>query len=142
MWQEHPWTTGPDVGLRLVERAADRVLGRWPYATVTRTRDFIQIDISVDETGLTVLVTPEALELRLPTVEWTTGYAGPVESSRLWRRVTWRALGSDDERLAEVIEAGLARRAREFAACRRCGRRVAREHRLGRHCHGCSGAVF
>jgi hypothetical protein len=86
------------------------------------------------------------VELRLPTVEWTTGYAGPAASSRLWKRVLWTSMGPSDEQLAVLVEQALARRRREYATCRFCRERVPREHRIGRACHGCASghalAVF
>ena len=39
------------------------------------------------EEGIVLLITPEAIELRLPTVEWTEGTHGPAPTSRLWRRI-------------------------------------------------------
>jgi hypothetical protein len=62
----------PADGLRTVERRALCVLAMLPDARVERTRDAIQIDHGAEE-GIVLLVTAEALELRLPTVEWTWG---------------------------------------------------------------------
>jgi hypothetical protein len=69
-----------------VEVNADRVLAQLPKSTIERTRDCIQIDCGGKE-GIVILVTPEAIELRLPTIEWTRGAYGPAASSRLWKRV-------------------------------------------------------
>ena len=55
-----------------VEVNADRVLAQLPKSTIERTRDCIQIDCGGQE-GIVILVTPEAIELRLPTIEWTRG---------------------------------------------------------------------
>jgi len=52
---------------------------------IERTRDCIQINCG-GEKGIVILVTPESIELRLPTVEWTCVY-GPAASSRFWKRV-------------------------------------------------------
>ena len=62
---------------------AERVLVVLPGAMLERTRDAIQFDWG-GEQGIVLLVGPEALELRLPTVEWTKGAYGPARSSRLW----------------------------------------------------------
>ena len=67
-------------GSRLVERNAERVIALMPEGRIERTRDSLQIDIG-DERGIVVLVTPEAFEIRLPTVEWTCGAYGPAASS-------------------------------------------------------------
>jgi len=57
-------------------------------ATVERTRDVVQINCEPEEMGPVILVTPEALEFRLPTVRWV--HPGlPVPASQLWRRVTY-----------------------------------------------------
>ena len=136
----------PSEGPRLVDINAARVLAVLPGASVSRTRDAVQLDAEFEDGGVSVLVTPEAVELRLPTVEWTTGYAGPVASSRLWKRVLWTSIAASDEQLAALIEQALARRRREYATCRFCRGRVPREHRIGRACHGCASghglAVF
>ena len=46
--------------------------------------------------GIVVLVTAEAIELRLPTVEWTSGTHNPVETSRAWKRLA--ADGLEDKK--------------------------------------------
>ena len=74
----------PSEGLRMVERHALRVLQFLPQAKVERTQDAIQITEG-DDKGFIVLVTPEAVEFRLPTVEWTCGAYGPARASRLWK---------------------------------------------------------
>ena len=67
-----------------VERNAQRVLELLPDATVERTRDAIQLDWG-GQHGLVVLVTADAFEFRLPTVEWPHPHE-PAAGSRLWRR--------------------------------------------------------
>lgn len=100
------------------------------------------------EEGVVVVVTQEAVEFRLPTVEWTAGTHAPVASSRLWRRVEGLDLiNLGDERLEELVEAAKQARAGEWSTCRYCGERVPVEHRLnGDICHGCAskheGVVF
>jgi hypothetical protein len=84
-------------GMRNVEIVALRVLEQSPFADVTRTRDVIQLDIA-DEEGITVLVTREAIELRLPTIEWTNDHHGPARTSWLWKRL--KTEGLDDIKLA------------------------------------------
>lgn len=126
-------------GGRLVERNAARVLDLYPHAHVTRTRDAVQIDIHTDpdgERGVTILVTPEAYELRLPTTEWTAGAYGPVASTRYLKRVTVRKAEGDV--LEELIQDAIARRDTEFIPCRYCGRPTPPEHRHRDACHGCA----
>jgi hypothetical protein len=131
-------------GLLMVEGRARLVLKHLPGAEVSRTRDAVQIDWGGTE-GIVVLVTPEALELRLPTVEWTCGSYGPAASSRLWRRVEWAAIG--DGRLSALLRNCKRARARQFRRCKYCGERVPPEHRVSADvCHGCAsrheGVVF
>jgi hypothetical protein len=61
-------------------------------------------DVEVGHTGVTLLVAPEALEVRLPTIEWTTAYGGPTASSRFWKRVRGTSIGNSDDCLLEPIE--------------------------------------
>ena len=128
-------------GGRLVERNAARVLDRFPRAQVTRTRDVIQIDIHTDpdgERGVTILVTPEAYELRLPTTEWTAGAYGPASSTRYLKRVTVRK--AEGDALEELIREAIARRDAEFIPCRFCGPPTPPEPRQSDVCHGCAEA--
>jgi len=79
------------------------------------------------ERRVTLLVTAEALALRLPTIEWTGGPHSPAESTRLWKRVLWR-----------LIDAAFEKRRRELVRCRFCQEPTPPEHRHGRVCHGCA----
>ncbi len=123
---------------RQVEALALRVRGFLPGCALARTRDAVQFDDAGDE-GIVVLVTAEAIELRLSTVEWTCGPYGPAPASRLWKRV--RARDLSDERLRELIDAARRVRQREFRRCRFCGERVPPEHRFDKDtCHGCASS--
>lgn len=59
-----------------------------PGACVERTPDLIQINLGDfrDEKGVVVILTPEAIELRLPTLQWRGSHT-PVTSSKLWKRI-------------------------------------------------------
>jgi hypothetical protein len=136
----------PSLGLRHVERLALQVLRLLPSnttpsdegITLERTRDVIEIHSGGDE-GIVIIVTPEAVELRLPTVEWTMGAYDPVASSRLWKRV--KADGLEDEKLGQLLGEAQEARGRQFTKCRYCGERVAPEHRYSRNvCQGCSSS--
>ena len=116
----------PAEGLLIVERHALELQHLWPGAVLSRTRDAIQLDYGGEE-GITVLVTAEALELRLPTVEWTMGSYGPAATSRLWKRVPWEQ-HIKPERLLELLEAALAERQAEFSTCRFCEQWLPPEH--------------
>jgi hypothetical protein len=114
---------------------AERVQALLVEARVTRTPHVTELVID-GERGLVVLVTAEAFELRLPTIEWTAGTHAPVETSRLWRRLTADRLS--DAELAAQIDRARAARAAEFVACRYCERRTPPEHRIGDVCHSCA----
>ena len=71
-----------------MEEFAAVVRSLLPDAELTRTRDCVQLCWGDDE-GIVILITPEAIELRLPTVEWACGAYGPRPISQLWRRAEW-----------------------------------------------------
>jgi hypothetical protein len=113
-------------------------------AAPTRTRDVFQLDVPVDGGEdldfVSLVVTEEALEARLPAIEWTTGYAGPTVVTTLWRRERFsrlrgRALGRF---LAQAVGAHRAR----FVTCPRCKQRFGpgQTSELDGQavCHGCA----
>ena|SRR5674476_71373 len=118
-----------------VEINAERVLAMLPISTIERTRDCIQIDCGGQE-GIVILVTPEAIELRLPTIEWTRGAYGPAASSRLWKRVEISKI--TDIELETLMKETLKKRQSEFRNCRYCGEHLPPEHMHGDVCHGCA----
>jgi hypothetical protein len=126
----------PADGFREVEQNALRLMEWMPGFELERTRDVIQLSLG-DEDGIVVLVTREAFEFRLPTVEWTASAYGPAAASRLWRRVpTSRA---SDRRLKSLVQGAMAARKSEFRDCRFCGRSTPPEHRHGDDvCHSCA----
>jgi hypothetical protein len=123
---------------------AARVNMLLPDAAVRSTPHVAELSVE-GEDGIIVLVTAEAVELRLPTVEWTAGTHSPAEASRLWKRLEIDEVS--DERLRSEITDARAERESEFATCRYCGQRVPAEHRISSDvCHGCAsryeGVVF
>lgn len=125
----------PAEGLRSVECRALEVLQALPGVALSRTRDVIQLEWGGEE-GIVALVTDEALELRLPKIEWTRGSYGPAMTSRLWQRVTWDAL--TDGQLADLLKQAQAARDAEFAICAYCGERFTPDRMTGDACHGCA----
>lgn len=114
-----------DGSQRHFEQVAEYIRGALPGASLSRTRDAIQIDADSEDDGITVLLTPEAIEVRLPTVDWV-GPHTPVLSSRLWKR---ELLGDlSEEQAVRLCLDGLAARRAEFRRCRYCGRSVPPEH--------------
>ena len=121
-----------------VEEWAVRLLGLLPAAEVSHTSDAVQLDWG-GESGIVVIVTAEAIELRLPTVEWAGGVHTPVPSGRLWKRRLWRSV--DEDALGLLIEEARRAREAEFRHCRFCGRPTPPEHRIdARTCHNCAEA--
>ena len=119
-----------------VERNAERVLAMLPVSSIERTRDCIQISCR-GEKGIVILVTPESIELRFPTVEWTGGVYGPVVSSRHWKRINESEI--TDKELGNLLKEAFKERLSEFKTCRYCKRSVPLEHRHSEDvCHGCA----
>ena len=108
--------------LRGFESYALQVMELLPGAKVERTRDVIQIDYGDfrDEQGLVVILTPDAIELRLPTIEWL-GPHTPVSSSQLWKRVNWNK--SKKLNLSKLIASAWAAQKQTFGECQYCGKR-------------------
>jgi hypothetical protein len=141
--RNHAHTSYEDKHPTRVELHAKAVARAFPLAVTSRTRDVIQMDIDGDR-GCSVILTAEAAEIRLPTVEWTCGAYGPRTSTRFWKR---RSFPRDRtySRVLGLIKAAVAARKAEFLECRFCGREFPPEHRMGDRCHGCAegqGVVF
>ena len=130
------WT----VPLREHERLALAVRQHLPTAIEQRTQDVIEFHYG-GEHGIALLLTPEAVEVRLPTVDWTRGTHDPVASTRLWRRLKLAQLGGEEGNWPELwpaVDRALAVRTNEFRPCRYCKQLTPVEHRTGRACHGCA----
>lgn len=108
---------------------------------VWRGSDVVGLDYGTDgddpTAGLRFVVTPEAMELRLPKVTWDG--ERPVVGSFLWQRLAWKHL--EREGLAELVRQALGTGRSAKKVCTVCGTRVA----LGRYwlkasrvvCFGC-----
>ena len=138
-----------DDNATLVEHHARRALGMFTTAATEHTRDAIQIHSGVTgdphDHEVVILVTPQTLELRLPTIEWTHGSYGLRPPRRLWTRLGHDAI--DEDALARNIERTIAARVAEFRTRRLFGDAFPLEHRSADDlCHGCAsrhhGAVF
>jgi hypothetical protein len=132
----------PADGLRAVERAALGIVDWRRPVEVSRGRDVIEIrfpDPGDEDLDLTVLVTGEAIELRLPTIEWTMGSFGPARSSELWKRLPLSEIpaGGAHELLGELHRALL----RRLRTCKHCRRRFLPARMTRNSCHGCASDV-
>ncbi|MEN3341672.1 MAG: hypothetical protein V7644_1076 [Actinomycetota bacterium] len=105
-------------GRTLVELNAERVRALLPESSVSVTAHVAELVVE-GEDGLVVLVTADAIELRLPTVEWTQGTYGPAEASIFFSRLDAEEL--PDELLAAELERARAARRGGFLRCRHCG---------------------
>lgn len=76
----------PAYALRYMDRVAWMLLHLMPAATMERTRDVYQFTLE-DPGGIVVLITPEELQIRLPSIDYTTGYWGPVSVSRPFKKL-------------------------------------------------------
>ena len=147
---------------RLFERLALVVAGwRSPFV-FDRTRDAIEVRFPTDldaAADLVVLLTSDAIEFRLPTIDWTMGSHGPAVSSILWRRLDWR---EDDElryMLVEALDGGevvawmqehlcalQAAFEESLETCVYCNKSFLPARMAGEACHGCAekheGVVF
>ncbi len=87
------------------------------------------------ERGIIVFVTPEAIEIRMPTLEWPHPHT-PGPCSRLWKRLSWERL--TDKRLVKLLDEARQLRAGMFEQCRFCHRLFPPERRYEDVCHGCA----
>jgi len=118
------------------EEIALQVMGVLPDCGLERTRDVIQLSHG-GEAGIVIIVTREAIEFRLPTVEWTMGAYGPAASSETWKRVPTANI--TERRLSSLISGAFAARQKQFRECRYCKQLVPQEHRYNDDiCHGCA----
>lgn len=109
-------------GLRTFERYAFQVLEAFPGARAERTKDAIQINLGEfgDETGVIVILTPDAVELRLPDIEWVGSHT-PVSVNHLWQKIEGQQLQSVD--LVKWVKSGQRARQQTFRECKYCGKK-------------------
>ena len=138
----------PEQRRQLFEEVAYAITAALPRFSMRRWRDCIQISETVpDEEGITVLLTPEAMELRLPVTDWPHPHE-PVETTRLWQRVELQELALDD--LAGLLQAARDAQTAALKRCAHCGQLFPPGRVMtidGRVCcHGCAerneGVVF
>jgi len=128
----------------LAQRYAAAVTQELPGAEVLETDDVIRIAWG-DMEGIVVLVTRDALELRLPTIEWPHPHE-PRRTSRLFRKIEWVSIDGR-EALRDLLKEALEARRVEFRTCRFCSLSFPPEQMIQTDvCHGCAenhlGVVF
>ena len=99
-----------------------------------RTRDVIQLT-EPDDRGVVVVVTPDSIEVRRPSLEWIDSHRA-VPSSRHLARLD---IASDEVAIAHAVIAARAAREAEFLRCRFCGDTFPPERRHSADvCHACA----
>lgn len=131
---------GPDLfgesdSLRPFEYIARRVLDLVPGARYARTRDVVEITYEANDETFVILLTPEAIEMRLPTVDWVTPYT-PVASTTLWKRVALAKV--DPVSLPSLIAGARLAYVRTLRACKYCKQKFAPCHMTRTACHDCA----
>jgi hypothetical protein len=113
----------PVTELRTFEEHALQILEMLPGAHAERTPDVIQINFGDfrDEKGIVVILTPEAIELRLPTIEWLGSHTS-VRSSKLWKRIDLHNSRNLD--MAQLIASAQEAQAQTFGICKFCSQKL------------------
>ena len=104
------------------EKWAAQVEQLLPGVTVERTSEVIQLTTGDfrDELGLVILLSPEAIELRLPTLIWD-GPHTPIKTSRLWQRLALDDL--KESQLPRLMAEAQTQQQQSFCDCKYCGQR-------------------
>lgn len=136
-WQVDPERRYSVEGMTALESRALEMLKLLPGAQVQRTRDVIQLNWQ-GENGLVVLVTPDSVEFRRPSVEWTCGSYAPALTSRLLKRVELinRKRQPNFSKLIQQVLQSLRSQMRQ---CRYCRQAFLPERMHSEDvCHGCA----
>jgi hypothetical protein len=124
------------ISLRHFERVAQQVLTLVSRASYARTRDVVEITYAEGGETFIVLLTPEAIEFRMPTIEWS-GPATQVSSSTPWKRVVLAKL--DEADLPALIAGVREAYAKTIRTCHYCKEKFPPGHMLNDNtCHGCA----
>lgn len=117
-----PSDDAPQLGNLPFERWAAQLLQHLPEAKIERTHDAIQLTTGDfrDESGLVILLSPDAIEFRLPILIWV-GPHEPAHTSRLWQRLVLNELS--ETQLPELITAARFQQKQNFGDCKYCGKR-------------------
>jgi len=129
-------------GLLIVERNALLLMEVLKSTSFQRTRDVIQVDYKVNEdVELTVLVTREAYDFRLLTIEWTQGSYAPVKTSKIWKTLEVEALGEKEikDKISKLIDEALKVMNGDLVTCKYCKEKFHPSHTIdGGVCHSCA----
>lgn len=125
-------------GLTLVESHALDLIWDLPINWMQRTRDCFELHVRTPQNRFIVIIlTPEAIELRFPTIEWTKGKRRHAPTSRLWKRMRWTEEVSTF-RILNVVITAMRKREEMFKPCRYCGASFPPELRRRNVCHRCA----
>ena len=128
---------------RVFELVAAHLLDhRLPLASLERTRDCIQLT-EPDDPGVVVVLTPVALEIHLPTLEWEDPHT-PRNSIALYRRIPLGELDPDE--LPDLLNQARDARLAQFSPCHFCRKSTPPEHAHEMEgvyaCHACCEREF
>jgi hypothetical protein len=123
-----------EYSIRDFEVLTKKLLKIFPEAKASRTRDCIQIDY-LEDRGVVILLTPDAVEVRLPTIDWTQGSHGPARSSWLKKRHT---LDDSESDIVTSIREALLERQAQYKVCPYCDKEFPPERMAAGACHGCA----
>ena len=130
----------PSECLTSIEERAREVMAWRSPCRLERTQNVIEIqfpDPGDSDAVLVALVTNDALELRLSTIEWTCGSHGPALASDLWKRLTWTEV--DEVGGVAVPLTALAEAHRErLERCDYCEQLFLPARMSDSACHGCA----
>ena len=114
----------PVTELRKFEEYALQILEMLPGARAERTPDVIQINLGdfSDEKGIVVILTPDTIELRLPTLQWLGPHTS-VASSKLWKRINLDDSQNIDIDIPQLIASAQKAQAQTFGVCKFCSQK-------------------
>ena len=122
--------------LTVIEKNALKILKHLKGSSVERTSDSIQINYN-DLKGIVVLVTNEAFEIRIPTIEWAGGSYDPVQTSDLWKRYEFKEINDDE--IGQLLNHGLDEQKKHIRTCSHCKKEFYESQMHSETvCHGCA----
>lgn len=136
---------GRGSGRTTVEEKAAVVMRALGQPSYERTRDVFQIYYGDGDDQISVIITAENIEVRLPQIEWTCGSYGPVLTSRFWKSISFKELEARSEEdcksIRELVENGVRARKRQYKKCKYCGEKFPPERMISSDvCHSCAEA--
>jgi hypothetical protein len=134
-----------DFGGPLNRDSGKQIITEWIRAVVPKARQTLDGEgIRFRARMVELHIGDDAIEIRLPTVEWEHGAYGPIATTRLWGEVKIADLllfGENQAKmeLDRLVREGRRERIAEYRKCRYCHLSYPEEHRFSEDvCHGCA----